>query len=252
MRATSLARSFSISLAVAVLLLACGGSDDGPPKPLSQHYEMKYIVQVDVAQQQAAMDAQRAWNVAQAEEGKAKADLDDMATKITAAKNDRQKAKLEVDTAVANKKSAEASSDTNKMNAAQKDLRTAELAVKAADARLKYYEAYRDWLKVFWRSAQETMYWREAQFELAKAQVGQKNNIAPKGVTYDSFPKQEAERSKRAQSAKQKAEGKKGKAASAREEWLKSQQTADQASGTPSSFPDPMAATAAAPTTAGS
>jgi multidrug resistance efflux pump len=134
------------------------------------------------------------------------------------------------------------------MNAAQKDLRTAELAVKAADARIKYYEAYRGWLKVHWRHTQEDMYWREAQFELAKADLGKKNNIAPKGVNYESFPKQEADRNKRAQSSKQKAEGSKGKAASAREEWLKSQQTADQASGKPSGYPDPMGGAA---TTAG-
>ena len=38
------------------------------------------------------------------------------------------------------------------------------------------------------RYAQENMYWREAQFEVAKAQIGQENNIAPKGVTYDYVP----------------------------------------------------------------
>ncbi len=238
-------RSLSkILLILALATAGCGGSDDSPPGPLASHFEMKHIVQIDVAQQSGAMDAQRSWNVAQAEEGKAKADYDDMANKLTAARNDRAKAKLEVDTAISNKKSAEASADTNKMNTAQKDLRTAELAVKAADARIKYYEAYRGWLKIHWRSAQEGMYWHEAQFELAKAQLAQKNNVAIKGVNYESFPKQEADRNKRAQSSKQKADGQKGKATNAREEWLKMQQTADQASGKPSGYPDPMGASA--------
>jgi len=206
---------------------------------------MKYIIQVDTAQQTAALDAQREWNLAQAREGKAKADYDEMATRLSVARNDRAKAKLEVDTAVSNKKLAETSNDTNKVNVAQKDLRTAELSVKAADARIRYYDAYRNWLKTSWRNEQENMYWREAQFELAKSQVAQKNNIAPAGVTYANFPKQEADRGKRATTSKTRAESGKGKAAAVREEWLKAQQTADQASGRPSQFADPMASTTA-------
>ena len=202
---------------------------------------MKYIIQVDVAQQTAALDAQREWNLAQAREAKAKADYDEMTTRLTAARNDRAKAKLEVDTAISNKKLAQSSNDTNKINAAEKELRTAELSVKAADARIRYYEAYRNWLKISWRNEQHAMYWREAQFELAKAQIAQKNNIAPAGITFANYPKQEADRSKKAAAAKQKADSGKAKATATREEWLKAQQTADQASGRPSQFPDPMA-----------
>jgi hypothetical protein len=241
-------RALSKIFAIGLLSLAaaCGGGDeDSPPGPLASHFEMKHIIQVDTAQQTGAMDAQREWNMAQAREGKAKADYDEMTTRIAAARNDRARAKLDVDTALQNKKLAESTSDTNKINVAQKDLRTAELSVKAADARLRYYEAYRNWLKISWRNEQEHMYWREAQFELQKAQIAQKNNIAPKGITFANFPKQEADRGKRAAASKQKADGGKAKAMSAREEWLKAQQTADQASGKPSGFPDPMAATAA-------
>jgi hypothetical protein len=242
-------RALSKIFVIAICLVGCGGgSEDSPPGPLAAHFEMKHIIQVDTTQQTAALDAQRAWNMAQAQEGKAKADYDDMGTKIQAARNDRAKAKLELDTAVLNKKSAEASADTNKVNIAAKDMRTAELALKAGDARIRYYEAYRGWMKTHWRSTQENMYWQEAKFELAKAEVGKKNNIAPVGVKYDSYPKQEADRGKRAASAKAKSDGGRAKAASAREDWLKSQQIADQASGKPSGFPDPMGA--AAPTTA--
>jgi hypothetical protein len=165
-----------------------------------------------------------------------------MGTKIQAARNDRAKAKLEADTAALNKKSA--GTDNNKINAAQKEMHTAELAMRAADLRIRYYETYRGWLKIHWRHTQENMYWQEARFELAKAEVGKKNNIAPQGVDYTRYPKQEQERGKRAASAKAKADGGKAKAAAAREEWLKSQQTADQASGKPSSYPDPMRAAA--------
>jgi hypothetical protein len=248
-------RALSKILAIGLfsLLTACGGGDeDAPPGPLSSHFEMKHIIQVDTAQQTAALDAQREWNLAQAREAKAKADYDEMSTRITAARNDHSKAKLEVSTALSNKKLADTSSDTNKMNVAEKELRTAELGVKAAEARIRYYEAYRNWLKISWRNEQENMYWREAQFEKAKAEVAQKNNIAPKGVTFANFPKQEADRGKRAASSKTKADNGKGKATSAREEWLKAQQTADQASGRPSQHHDPMGAMAPAPATAGS
>ncbi len=237
-------RALSKILMIGALccVAACGGGDeDSPPGPLSSKFEMKYIIQVDVGQQTAALDAQREWTLAQAREGKAKADFDEMTTRLTAARNDRAKAKLEVDTAVSNKKLAESTGDTNKLNVAQKELRTAELSVKAADLRIRYYETYRNWLKVSWRNEQEQMYWREAQFELAKSQVAQKNNIAPAGVTFANYPKQEQDRGKRAASSKTKAESGKAKAASTREEWLKAQQTADQASGKPSQFPDPMA-----------
>ncbi len=123
--------------------------------------------------------------------------------------------------------------------------------MKAADARIRYYESYRNWLKVSWRNEQEHMYWREAQFELAKSQIAQKNNIAPAGVTFANYPKQEQDRGKRAASSKTKAESGKAKAAATREDWLKAQQTADQASGKPSQFPDPMATQAnATPTPA--
>lgn len=226
---------------------ACGGGDeDSPPGPLSSHFEMKYIIQVDDAQQAPSFEAQKEWNRAQAAEARAKANYDEMTTRLTAARNDRAKAKLEVDTAVSNKKLAETSGDTNKLNVAQKDLRTAELAVKAADARIKYYETYRNWLKISWRNEQEHMYWREAQYELAKAQIAQKNNIAPAGVTFANYPKQEQDRGKRAAASKAKAESGKGKAASAREEWFKAQQTADQASGRPSTYPDPMGSSTSA------
>ena len=72
------------------------------------------------------------------------------------------------------------------------------------------------------------MYWREAQFEQAKAQLAKANNIAPKGVVYDSFPKQLDERQKRTQTAKERAAGDKQKVVSVREDWLKIQEPGRQ------------------------
>jgi hypothetical protein len=236
-------RALSKIIAIGILSVtaACGGgSSDSPPGPLGRHFDDMHIAAIPLDQKQSVVQTQNDWSVAKMENAKAEADFNAVTSELTVVKNEREKAKLSVNSAISNKKTAEASNDTNKVNVAQKDLRTAELAVKAGDARVKYYEAYRNYLKRVWRSAQENMYWRESQYELAKAQLAQKNNIAPKGITYDEFPKQEGERNKRTSSAKGKSDSEKNKATSARDEWVRAQQAADQAAGTTSSLPDPM------------
>jgi hypothetical protein len=236
-----------IFVLVSLVVIACGGgNEDTRPGPLATRIEMMHIAAIDTSEQQGVLAMQNDWNKAQAENAKAQADYDAITSQLTVVRNDREKAKLQVSSAVSNKNAAAASNDTNQINAAEKEVRTAELGVKAADARIRYYEAYRAYLLRHWRYTEENMYWREAQFELAKAQLAQKHNKAPKGVTYANFPPQEADRNKRAAAAKGRVEAEKQKAMGAREAWLKAQQTADQASGTPSSFPDPMSAMGAA------
>jgi hypothetical protein len=118
---------------------------------------------------------------------------------------------------------------------------------------VKYFESYRAYVKRQSVYTAENMYWREAQFEVSKSKLAQANSIAPKDVKYDWYPTQESERSKRAQTARTKAESERTRAQAERENWLKQQQAFDQASGKPSSFPDPMAPPAppAAPPAAG-
>jgi len=240
------------AVAVIAVVTACGGSSDSAPKPLSHRYDDMYIAQVPLDQKQPIVTAQNDWSVAKMENAKAEADLAQVDAQMRVVKNDQQSAKLQIDSALSNKKMAEASNDTNKMSAAANDLRGAELGKKAADARVKYYDAYRNYLKKHTRYTQENMYWREAQYELAKAQLGQQNNVAPKGISYDSFPKQEQERAKRAREAQNKANSEKSKAISAREAWLRDQQEADKARGTPANFPDPMSAQGQPATSTGS
>lgn len=221
-------------------LLACGGggSEDTPPGPLASHFDDMYIA--DVGAQDTVVNANRDWSKARFENAKGESDYNAITSQLEIVRNDQRAAKLKVDSAIQNKKSAEQSGDTNRMNQAQKELRSAELTVKAADARIRYYQAYQAYLKVVWRHTQHNMYWKEAQYELVKAQTGQKANKAPKGISYDSFPKQEAERNSKAARAKERMEGEKGKAQSARDAWMKEQQNADAANGTPANWPDPM------------
>jgi hypothetical protein len=228
--------------AVLAVGSACGGGGDSPPGPLAKHFDDMYIAAIPPTQKPSVVQAQNDWSVARMENAKAEADYNESATQLSIAQNDQKAAHLGVDSAVASKKAAEASADTNRVNDAAKNLHTAEDLAKAADARVKYIEAYRSYLQVAMRHAQENMYWREAQYEVAKAQVGQTNHIAPKGVEFDAFPRQEQERRKRTDSAKERLDTEKGRVQSARENWVKAQETADREYGRPANFPDPMAA----------
>jgi hypothetical protein len=228
-------------LVIAVLAAACGGSDS-PPGPLAKHFDDMYIATVPPAQKPSVVQTQQDWSVARMENAKAEADLNESATQLSIAQNDQKRAQLAVDSAVSAKKAAEAAADTNRLNQAAKDMHTAEDIARAADERVKYITAYRAYLQIALRNAQENMYWREAQYEVAKTQVGQANHIAPKGVEFDAFPKQEQERSKRARAAKERLDSEKSHVMSARDSWMKAQEVADREDGRPGNFPDPMAA----------
>lgn len=236
-----LSNIFTISVAV-ILAAGCGGSSDSPPAPLERRFDEMHVARFTLEQKNDIVKARNDWEVSRMENANAEAQIGEINTQIGIVRNEQKAAKLAVDNAMTNKKSAEASSDTNRINAAVKELHTAELLHRAAEARTKYFETYRDYLKRLGRYTAENMYWREAQFELAKAKLAQQNNIAPKGVQYDWYPKQEAQRSQRAQAAREKEQAEKQRAQSARQTWLKLQQEADQASGRPTSLPDPMAA----------
>jgi hypothetical protein len=229
-------------LALGAAFAACGGASDSPPGPLARHFDDMYLAKIPPAEQPSVVQTQHDWSVARMENATAEANYNESATQLSVAQNDQKAAQLGVDSAVANKKAADAAADTNRINDAARNLHTAEDLAKAADARVKYIEAYRGYLQVAMRHAQESMYWREAQYEVAKAQLGQGNHIAPKGVEFDAFPRQEQERRKRTDGAKERLDTEKGRVQSARENWMKAQETADREYGRPANFPDPMAA----------
>ncbi len=239
-------RLFGKLIAVSVFVLsACGGPDDSPPGPLAKHFDDMFIADVDPGQQTGVLAAQTEWSKAKLENNKAQADFDEATANLANVRNDQKGAQLTIDTALNNKKQADASADNNRINEASKALHAAESLKKAADARVKYYEAYRGYLAKHLRWTQENMYWKEAQYELAKSEVAKRNNKSPKGIDYNWFPKQVEERGKRTEKARGKADAEKQRAVAARDNWLKAQQTADQENGRPSALPDPMAPKAA-------
>jgi hypothetical protein len=236
---------------IALSIAACGGASDSPPGPLSKHMDDMHIARIPLDKQGAVVEAQNKWAISKMENANAEANVQEADAQLHQAVNDHKAAKLAIDSAIAAKKSAEQSSDMNRMNNAQKDLRSAEDSEKAAKARVSYFEAYRAYLKRYHRYTQENMYWREAQYEAAKATIAKQNSIAPKGINLDDFPRQMDERGKRTESAKQKAEGEKGKAVSARQNWLTAQSAADKATGRTGTLYDPMAPKEGGPSAAG-
>jgi colicin import membrane protein len=210
-----------------------------------------HIARVPLEQQGAVVQAQNQWAISKMENANAEANVQEADAQLHQARNDHKASRLAIDSAVSAKKSAEASSDMTRINNAQKDLRSAEESEKAAASRVKYFEAYRNYLKRYHRYTQENMYWREAQYENAKAMIAKQNNIAPKGLVLDDFPKQAEERSKRTEGAKRKAEEEKNKAVSARNNWMSAQSVADKATGRTGTLYDPMAPKQGGPSAAG-
>jgi hypothetical protein len=210
-----------------------------------------HIARIPLDQKGSVVETQNQWSIAKMENANAEANVQEADGQLHQAQNDYKASKLAVDSAISAKKSAEQSADMNRVNNAQKDLRAAEDSQKAAQSRVKYFEAYRAYLKRYHRYTQENMYWREAQYESAKATLAKANNIQPKGINYDDFPKQLDDRQKRSVKSKEKAESEKSKAVSARQNWLSAQSIADKATGRTGTMYDPMAPKEGGPTAAG-
>jgi len=238
-----------LKLLVSSLLVAsvgCGASDE-PPKPLGSHYDDMYIAGVPLDQKQSMIQTQQDWNVARMQNANAGTQEQEAESQLHQAHNDVKAAQLGVDSAASNKKLADQSADMNRINAATKDLNTARDLQKAAEARVHYLESYVRYLRRYERWTQENMYFREAQFENSKAQIGQKNNIAPKGVVYASFGTQMDDRKHRTESAKSNYEHLLDDAKKSRDGWIKIQTSADAENGHPGTYWDPLAVKQAGP-----
>lgn len=237
---TTRGSSIFLPLLISVSLAACGGGGDPGPQPLSRHFEDSYIAQIAVDQQGDIIAAESAHSLAKRELAKADADQREAKVTLDNARREAQAAKLDETSAKSGYEAAKLSADQTRIGQAEKEQQAAILARNAADERVKYYQAYQDWLKALARYAAENTYWKESQYELAKARLAQQNNIAPSGFNYDNYVQQESQRSKRAQTYRGKADGAKGKASAARDRWVRIQQEADKVLGKPSEFPDPM------------
>ena len=230
-------RSHLVLPLVITLLVACGGSAAPGPKPLKFHYDEVYIAQFSMEEKTNVLNAQNEYQRARAEQMKAEADLGELKTKLSVAKNEQKQAALSEQSANQEKKAADSSGDMNRVNAAARNMRIAELTRQAADDKVAYIKASQKYLKKLVRYQQEETYHREARYEHEKAKLGQAKNIAPKGVNYQDFPGQTQTRSRRSQEAKQKFAKEKQKADQAKRSWEARVKEAEKASGQSSSTP---------------
>ncbi|HEY4242605.1 MAG TPA: hypothetical protein VGM88_22460 [Kofleriaceae bacterium] len=234
-------RALSFVFAASVAVTAACGGGESRPGPIGKHFDEQYIVEYPIDQKQAVVQTQNDFNVAKMENATAEHKYNEFESQLSVAKNDAKAAKLGVDSAKTNKKSADTSADQNRMNEASKQQHAAELLAKAADARVKYFQSYAHFLDEYRNYTAATMYWREAQYELAKSQLAQKNNKAPKGVNYGDYSKQEGDRSNAAQHWKGKSDSARSKAISEEANWKSAQDAADRENGHPSMLADPLA-----------
>ena len=119
------------------IVCACGSSDK-PPGPLGTHFDEMYIAAIPLDQKQNVVQTQQDWNIARMDNANADAQMKELDSQLHQARNDQKASRLAIDSAVSNKKSADASADMNRINQSVKDLNTAQDLGKAADARVNY------------------------------------------------------------------------------------------------------------------
>src|SRR4051812_29692539 len=113
MRALSKIFANGVVFATLVVGAACGGSSDSPPGPLGKHFDDMYIAAIPLDQKQSVVQRQNDWSMAKMENAKAEADVNESDTVLLVVRNDQKAARLAIDSALSNKKYAEASADTN-------------------------------------------------------------------------------------------------------------------------------------------
>jgi hypothetical protein len=173
------------------MLAACSS---GPKYKISDDT----LAQVPLAEKQGVMASQNEQVQAKEELRKARADLNAVDHEEDIANNDYKTAKLSLDTAELNKKSAEQSGDVNRKNTASRDIHVAELGVKAADARRDWLSKKHKWLKRILDAAEDHMAAADAKYELEKAKVASSKGIKPSDdFNVMNFETESLEKSKR-------------------------------------------------------
>lgn len=159
-------------IALALFAFGCGS---GPKYRIDD----STLAQIPLAEKQGMLGAQNEQNIAKEELRAAKADLDNNERELDVGSNEYKQAKLALDSAELNKKSAEASGDMNKKNTAARDLHTADMGVKAGDAKVNYLEKKRKWIKAMVEAAEEHVAAADSKYELEKARLASQKGIKP-------------------------------------------------------------------------
>src|SRR5205085_9988812 len=103
-----------LAIGVVSFMAACGGTSDSPPGPLSKHFDDMHIARVPIEQQRAAVESvQSQYQVSKMENANAEAEEQEAKAQLSVVRNEEKASKLAIDSALANKQSAESSADNN-------------------------------------------------------------------------------------------------------------------------------------------
>lgn len=139
----------------------------------------KMLASQTVQDKQGILAAENDHNQARAEQQKAEADLKSLDTDVGVANNERKSAKLQLDTAKLNQKSADRSGDLNRKSAAARDYQIADYGVKATDAKIDWLAKKRKWLKTTLEATGSRITATVAHRELEKAKLAHAKGIRP-------------------------------------------------------------------------
>jgi len=187
-----------------------------------------YIARVPPAEQADVVAAHSEYHKARLAHATAENDWKEWKTQIEISRNELKAASLMESSAQTRKKAADASGDMNRVNTATREIRSAEMARKAADMKVDYYKAKHKFLKKYAAYKKEEMYYKQAQHELAKADVAKQKNIRPKGFAYPAYQKQVQGRSRDVQRAKFQTDRERTKIDGLKAKWQKQQAAAEK------------------------
>ena len=100
------------AIGVAVILAAGCGSSDPAPKPLERRFDEMHVARFTLEQKTDIIKARNDWEVSRMENANAEAQLGEIDNQLGIVKNEQKAAKLAVDNANTNKKTADTSADT--------------------------------------------------------------------------------------------------------------------------------------------
>ena len=209
-------RSYFITSALALALVACGASRPGP---LKFHFDDMYIARVPLSEKQSVLDAQQEWSIAKMELASARQLYQETVSDVKIAKNEAKKAKLEKQSLKERLKIAEKTGDLTMINETTLLARAADLTYKAAKKKVKYLQQQRKYLRLDIDYHEDMMYEEEARFEMSKARTAQTHNIQPPGFVPAQYQKQLETRSRYAQRTRARVDKARAVAARTEKEW---------------------------------
>jgi hypothetical protein len=172
---------------------ACGGGMSGP-SPIQYTLDDFHIAPVPVESKGTVITAKQELDVSQMERAKTQSDMEKVNTQLQIAKNDISSAQLAIQNAETRRQAAQRTANVNDQNEAEKQMHVADLQKKVADSKVAFLEAKQGMMvkQMMWHDWDVAA--KEANWQLEKARIAQRNGIRPQGFALGNFERQYQER----------------------------------------------------------